>query len=81
MTDYEDLAFEPPLTLEGLKDWLKDKTELVYKDCYKFESEYSGLLFVVLLKTCAFIETEPRDLVFLGTPAQVKRVLEALLGD
>lgn len=80
MIDCKDSEFKPELTIDMLNNWLKCYATCIEDKYFKFESELSGKMFIRLLKDVAIIRTESAELVFCGKPAQVKTVLEALLG-
>lgn len=88
MTDYEDLAFEPPLTWEELKEWAKSKEGVNVRDTEievmrkKVDVKVYGDRDMGESDAYMVYGGRPTlDAFFAGTPAQVKRVLEALLGD
>lgn len=81
MTDYEDLAFEPPLTVEGLKKWIEKHGKEEEKGIYTFVAENSNILSIDTNGEIVEIYTSEESFVYSGKPAQVKRVLEAMLND
>lgn len=80
MTDYEDLAFEPPLKYEDLKKWALENggKNFSYED-FVIKSK-DGVYYVIPNKDSISIACY-RDIIYTGTPEQVKRVLEAMLND